>query len=427
MKKRLVSVILSAVLAISFLGGCASRETATSDNPSKPDEITLTLWSIATDSDAFSKAYSKSIADFEKANPGVKIKHDKFENESYKTKIKTAVSGDNLPDLFFTWGGGFSKPFVESGKVLALNDYYKGEYKEQLPEVALTYATYDGKIYGSTYTTPVSALFYNKKMFERVGVKPPNTFDELVKVCEKLIENDITPIGISAKDVWVLAMTHDALTLKAAGAKKVKAALTKDDQSYDDQDFLASAKKFRQLVDMGAFYEGATGLSNDEASAMFYNGTVAMFTTGSWMAGSIQKDAENPEDFDVVPFPVVGDNAKATDFMGGAVDTIMVSKSTKNPDIAAKAAFELTRSISKYSYLDGAGLAVWKKDYDDSSVNPTTKKLADYVEKATSFTLWFDTLMESEDAGEYLALLQKLYVGNISPEDFVKSMAENLK
>ncbi len=419
MVKRLLGTLLSVVMIASLMSGCKQDASKT--------ETTLTLWSIATESDAFSNAYNKAIKDFEDANPGVKIVHETFENEAYKTKIKTAVSGNNLPDLFYTWGGGFSKPFVESGKVLAIDKYYTGEYKEQLSEAALTYSTYNGKIYGSTYTTPVSALFYNKKIFEENGLKAPTTFDELVQTCDKLIQKGITPIGISAKDTWVLAMTHDAMTLKSAGPEKVKSALTKAGQSYDDPDFLASAKKFKQLVEMGAFYKGATGLSNDEASALFYSGKVAMYTTGSWMAGSIQTDAENPDDFDVTPFPVLGSNAKATDFMGGAVDSIMVSASTKNPDLAGKAAFELTRSISKYSYLDGAGLAVWKKDYNDSEVNSLTKKLADFAANATSFTLWFDTTMEAEDAGEYLALLQEMYVGNITPEDFVKSMKKNLE
>ena len=145
------------------------------------------------------------------------------------------------------------------------------------------------------------------------------------------------------------------------------------------------------------------------------------------MAGSIQQDAENPEDFDAVPYPLLGDKAAATDFMGGAADTLMVSKSSKHPELAAKAAIELARSISKYSYLDGAGLPVWEVDYDDSSVNPLTRKLAGFVEGATSFTLWFDTLMEPEYKDPYLDMLQQLYFGELSPEGFVKGMAENLE
>lgn len=35
--------------------------------------------------------------------------------------------------------------------------------------------------------------------------------------------------------------------------------------------------------------------------------------------------------------------------------------------------------------------------------------------------------MEAEDAGEYLTLLQELYVGEITPEEFVSSMKKNLE
>jgi raffinose/stachyose/melibiose transport system substrate-binding protein len=393
----------------------------------KQEEVTLTLWSIATESDSFNHAYTQAIADYEEAHSGVKIVHETFENESYKTKIKSAVAANELPDLFYTWGGGFSKSFVESGKVLPIDQYYTGEFAEQLSKAALGNATYDGVLYGSTYTTPVSALFYNKVMFDQYGITAPTTWDEMVHVCKTFLDNGITPFGVSVKDTWVLAMMHDALTLKSAGPEKTAKAITKQGVSYNDPDFLASASKIKELVDMGAFLEGATGLSNDEACANFYNGTVPMYVTGSWMGGSILTDAEKPEDFDVAPIPVINSsNAKITDFMGGAADTIMVSESTKNPDIAGNAVFELTRSISKYAYLDGAGIAAWQVDYDDSSVNPITKKVAEYATNATSFTLWFDTLMEANDAGEYLALLQELYIGNLSPQEFVEAMAEQL-
>jgi raffinose/stachyose/melibiose transport system substrate-binding protein len=411
----------------SETGKTETKSTDTSAETPKGD-VKLTLWSIATESDSFNHAYTQAIADYEAAHPGVTIVHETFENESYKTKIKAAVAANELPDLFYTWGGGFSKSFVASGKVMPLDDYFTDDFKTQLPPAALTNATYEGVLYGSTYTTPVSALFYNRAMFEKYNLQAPTTWDELVKVCQTFLDNGITPFGVSVKDTWVLAMFHDALTLKSAGPAKTADAVTKNGVSYNDPDFLASATKIKELVDMGAFLEGATGLSNDEASADFYNGTVPMYITGSWMGGSILTDAANPADFDVAPIPVINsDNARITDFMGGAADTIMVSKSTKYPDEAGNAVFELTKSISKYAYLDGAGIAAWKVDYDDSSVNPITKKVADYASKATSFTLWFDTLMDANDAGEYLALLQELYIGNLSPEEFVKAMSDQLE
>ncbi|HAA43800.1 MAG TPA: ABC transporter substrate-binding protein [Ruminiclostridium sp.] len=444
MKKKL-AIFLACFMALALVfTGCSGKDEGGNVEPTESpgatdkgnandegkganEEIELILWSISTESDAFHNAYTQAIKDFEAANPGVKIKHETFENQSYKTTIATSVAGNDLPDIFYTWGGGFSAPFVDSGNVLALDEYFTDEYKSQINEAALTYQTYNGKVYGVTYTTPISTLFYNKKIFAENGVEPPTTFDELVEVCEKLKANGVTPIGISAKDTWVLAMTHDNLVLKSAGHEKTVSALTRTGQSYDDPDFLKAAESFKKLVDMGAFVDGAAGRTNDEASAEFYAGRVAMFVTGSWMAGSIQQDAENPEDFDAVPYPLLGDKAAATDFMGGAADTLMVSKSSKHPELAAKAAIELARSISKYSYLDGAGLPVWEVDYDDSSVNPLTRKLAGFVEGATSFTLWFDTLMEPEYKDPYLDMLQQLYFGELSPEGFVKGMAENLE
>jgi raffinose/stachyose/melibiose transport system substrate-binding protein len=422
-------IILAGLLMMNtfVLNACGIKDKLNTKENGTEDEKNIVLWSIATESDAFNGPYNKAIEDFENENPGVKIDHETFENESYKTKIKTAVSGNDLPDLFYTWAGGFSKPFVESGKVMDLTEYYE-DYKDELPKLALNYTTYDDKIYGSTFTSPISVLYYNKKIFEENNLVAPETFEELKDVAEKLIEKDIVPIGISAKDTWVLAMTHDAMTLKTVGHEKLENTLLKEDgYFYEGEEFIQSTESFKELIDMGAFYENATGISNDEASAMFYEGKVAMYTTGTWMAGSIQTDAKNPEDFDVIQFPTLSENANLTDYMGGAVDTIMVSESTTNKELSGKAVFELTKSISKYAYLDGAGLTVWEKEYDDSSVNEMTKKLAFFVENATSFTMWFDTLMEADDSSEYLTLLQELYVGNITSEEFVESMNNQLK
>jgi len=431
MKKRLISVLLSLTMAAGLLAGCGYSggpgDGGADSDGSSGEETVLTVWSISTESDAFHPAYLRAIEEFEESHPGVKIQFETFENESYKTKIKSAVAANELPDVFFTWGGGFSKLFVESGKVLDLDSYY-GDYSDALPETVLNNATYDGKLYGSVFTTPVSVIFYNKVMFEAQGLEVPTTWDEWKNVCQTFLDAGITPIGTSVKDTWVLAMTHDAMVLKSAGPEKLQSTLLRESGSYEDADFLNAVEKLKELADMGAFSESADGLTNDEASADFYAGNVAMYTTGSWMAGSIQRDAENPEDFGVMPVPVLNeDNARITDFMGGPSDTLMASASSANPDLAAAAVFELTKAISQYSYLDGAGIPAWKIDYDDSSVNALTKEVADYAANATSFTLWYDILMEAEDASEYLALLQELYMGYITPEEFTKAMAKRLE
>lgn len=225
MKRKLLGVILCASMLMTAFSGCGGDSAKSKKDAG--DDKTLTVWSIATESDAFHPAYTKAIEDFEKSHPGVKIKFETFENESYKTKIKSAVAANELPDVFFTWAGGFSKSFVESGKVLELDSYYE-KYKEDLPEKTVENTTYNGKLYGSVIATPVSMMFYNKKIFEENKVEVPTTWEEWKAVCETLKQNGVTPIGVSAKDTWVLAMTHDAMALKSAGADKLKKALLRE-------------------------------------------------------------------------------------------------------------------------------------------------------------------------------------------------------
>ena len=271
-------------------------------------------------------------------------------------------------------------------------------------------------------------MFYNKKIFEENNLAGPTTYDELLAAVNTLKAAGITPISTSVKDTWVLGMLHDGLTLKSAGPTKLQNALLKQEgQSYNDPDMLQSAKAIVELNEAGAFEEGATGLSNDEAVQPFLDGQAAMFFTGSWLGGDINTRSYDKEAFGVAPIPVVNsDNATLGDFMGGASDTIMVAKSTKYPEVACDAAFEIAKYISKNAYLEGVAIPAWNIDYDDSAVEPMTKEIAGYTTKANSFTLWFDTLLPAEDANKYLELLQQLYSGGITPEDYVKAMADQL-
>ena len=446
MKKAIV-LLLGAAMIFGFTA-CVTAQPTTSQPPATPapaatnapatqappatpapaKDVTLTLWSIATESDTFHQPYIDAIADYEKSHEGVKVVQETFENQSYKTKIKAAVAANELPDIFFTWGGGFSASFVESGRVLDVTNVYS-KYESALPKPMLTNLTWYDKIYGASYIMNVSMLFYNKKMFADNGINPPTSFDELVSACKAFNDKGITPFGISAKDVWVLAQTHDALTLKSVGPDVLKSVLTKEGKdSYNSPAFLDASKKWAELIKANAYIKDAAALTNDEAAQTFYDGKEPMYIMGSWMPGSIATKSPTPNDFDVIPVPVLNSaNAKLTDFMGGPSDSLMVSASSKNPEVAAEAMYEIAKSVSKYGYLNGSGIAAWNVDYDDSKVNPLVKKVQGLTSKATSFTLWFDTLMQAEDANIYLDNLAQLYSGIITPDDFVKNVAAQLE
>ena len=125
--KKLVALVLAACLLLGITSALAEAE--------KP---TLTLWCIATESDANRPAYEKAIPEIEEAL-GVKIEWEAFENDSYKTKIKS-TSAEELPDIFFTWAGAFCGDFATAGKVYCLDEAY-AEYADALPDVMTKNAT----------------------------------------------------------------------------------------------------------------------------------------------------------------------------------------------------------------------------------------------------------------------------------------------
>lgn len=424
--KKITAILVAGTMALS-LAGCGGSATEGKDSKGAKEggETTLTLWSIATESDAFHEPYVKAIEDYEAAHPGVKIKMETFENESYKTKLKSAVAANELPDIFYTWSGGFSSDFIETGEILPLDDYYT-KYAEDLPETAITNNKYDGKLYGTTSCLGISMMFYNKKILDENNVKVPTTIDELKEACATLKAAGITPITTSVKETWVLNMLGDSLTIKSAGPEAVQKALTKQGEAFKGDDFLAAAQALVDLKEQGAFIDGATGISNDESMQEFYQGNAAICFMGNWMAGNIYANAPNPEDFDCAPIPLINpEKAKENDFIGGGTDAFMVSADTADKDLAANAAFELNKNISKYAYMSGIGVPAWNVDYE-AEVSPILAKIVDYASEANSFTLNFDVLMSADDAGVYLDLMQQLYVGDITVEEFGDTMNAQL-
>ncbi len=427
--KKLLALVMIPVLAAGLLAGCITKEDSGSSEKTR-----IRIWTIATQTDGFHDPFVRAIEDYNRSHSDCEVVMTTFENQLYKEKLQINIAGDELPDIFYTWGGGFSKGFVDSGKVLPIDSYYD-RYAEELPRAALVNCTYDGKLYGVTYVSPVSLAFYNKKAFEEAGAKVPTTYDEFLECCSKLKAAGYIPIGNSVRDAWVLGMLADGLTLKSVGPERLGKVLTGEEGSFDDEDFITAVKALKTIIDEGYMDSDAVNLTNDQCVAKFYEGQSAIYITGSWLAGGFYEkrggqyvNVENPDDFDCFPLPVFENgNGRITDYMGGAADTLMVARSTLHPDKAVEVAFELARSVSKYSYLSGVGVPAWKVDFDDSGIPAITKKVAQLSSNATSYTLWFDTLMVSDDKKTYQRLLTNLFFGSITPEEFCRQMEAELK
>ena len=409
--KKLLALVLAAAMLLGITSALA-EETPT-----------LTLWCIATESDSNHVAYEKAIPEIEEAL-GVKIEWEAFENDSYKTKIKS-TSAEELPDIFFTWAGAFCGDFATAGKVYCLDEAY-AEFADALPDVMTKNATYDGKRYAVPLTMNIVAMFANMDLLAQVGYEDvPTTYEELIDCCDKLVAAGIIPFGCSGNATWCVTEYLEPIILKTIGYEAL-GDIFAGKGTWNDPAIAGAVDTFQEMITKGYFDPDGLTMDNDQVKAKFIAGELAFYQNGTWNCGDIAAAGDN---FKVALFPVM-DAEKATygQVIGGPADSLAVSANGKDPALAAKVAFALGKKICEYSFiLAGSGLPAWTPDYDTSAVNYLTNDVAAMVAAADGMVLFGDTAMSADPANVYLSYVAKVYGCEIDGAGFIEALTNELQ
>jgi len=414
MKKRL-ALLMALVMVFSLC--CFGAPAAFAD------DVTLTLWSIATESDSSHQAFVDGIAAFEAEHPGVKIEHVTTENEAYKTKIKAAMSsGEGLPDIFFTWGMGFLGEFVNAGRVYCVDNEYEA-YKDELPEAMTVNVRYDNKMYGVPYTMSLVTLYANMDLLAQVGYEDiPATYEDMMACCEALKAAGIIPFGVSGKELWCLSEYVEPLVIKSVGGQALR-DMYNGEASWNNDGVVKAIEAFQGMVENEYFDPSAAALGNDEVKNNFIAGKYAFYQNGSWNNKDIGEQAQ----FNVKAgtFPVLDDSIPLYSMIGGPNNTLAVTESSKNKDLAVEAAFFLAKFMSDADYKSGANLPCWAAD-PDAEVNSLIQAAADMASKAEDMVLFGDNFLSADAANTYLDYIGLAYAGDVTPTEYVEGLDADL-
>lgn len=146
----------------------------------------------------------KSIAnEFMKNRKGVQVTVEVVTTD-YNAVLKSRDAANQLPEIFMasTAGEPALKAYIRANKIQPVGSL---KVISQLPEAIQRSITFsDGKIYLIPITNSVRGIIYNKELFEKLGLKKPETFSELKMVAKVLKDNGIIPFALAAKDGWTL-------------------------------------------------------------------------------------------------------------------------------------------------------------------------------------------------------------------------------
>ncbi len=388
--KKIVSLALALCMVLALVV-IANKPAAAAE------ETVLKLWCIATESDANRPAYLQAIADYEAANPGIKIELEAFENESYKTKIKAAMMGgdtEDLPDIFFSWSA------------------------------MLSTTTYEGKHFGVPTTFNIVALYANMDLLAEVGYDHvPETYEELTACCDALLAKGIIPFGCAGKETWCVTEYLEPIIIKTIGYEALNKIFA-GEATWNDPDIAGAVTTFQEMINKGYFDPAGAALGNDETKANFLAGKTAFYQNGSWNTGEVANASFKSG---VGLFPVMNaDRSSYYQTIGGPSDVLAVCATSKNVDAAAKAAVELGKEICHYNYLNAVGMPAWIPYYDTSSLSPLMVDIAGLVGKCEGLVLFGDTAMAADPAQTYLSYVALVYGGEIDGPGFVAGLTNDL-
>lgn len=411
MKK--VSIFSIVIVLLINMYGCTEKKVENNE-----EQITLTMWHIWTQKsdNTNGSIVEEVIQEWNKNNTNIQIKSEIVENERYKTKIKTAIATNELPDIFFSWGSGFSKPFVEAGKVLDLNPYLDNAIRNKVKKDMFDNVEYNEGTYGLPITLSIGTFYYNKKLFEDNNVKVPENYDELLQSIKTFSRLGIIPLGASRTDKWTSMLYYDILALQDGGVQGVKEALSGNNYEL----LLKTAYRMKELSEAGAFKEEGIDLTRDEIEMKFKTGKVAMYYTGNWFIGDLENSTIK-EDIRIGNFPTKNGPYNEKVFLGGSTDYLMISNNSKHKEEAVEAIKFISENISNKFYEFGTGLPAWKESEEHEELNELSKNLKELTKESKYFLYW-DIYLGEEKGNIHKRLVDELINGEITPEEFADIM-----
>lgn len=419
MRRLLFLLVFSTVLFLAACGGDSNESQGSADG----DKV-IDFWHI--EAGERGKIFEEVAAQFEKENPGVKVKLTRIPNDSFKEKLSVAMSGGEVPDVFQSWGGGWLKNFADNGNVLDITaDVEEGHFNQ----LALDNSTYDGKVFGLPIGLTIDVVFYNKEIFEEYGLEAPETFDEWLTIIDVLNENDVIPIALTNQTKWPGAYYLMNFAARIGGPELFNNAYNRTGQGFDNPAYIEAGEYIQELVERDAFNPGFNGIPYDEGQGrqLLYSGQAAMMDMTIALLNNVRDEApEFEEKLDFFEFPSIpGGKGVQTQVGGSASPVFSVYSDSEHPELATEFIKLLTSTEIAHDYVKRTGSlsAVAGIEPEDSLV----KRFYEITENATHIQMPYDQTLVPELAELHKDTTQALFGLDMTPEEAAKRMEEKAK
>lgn len=268
-----LSVILGSALV---LAGCSSTPEPAGD------PVTLTMWTWSPE--AASALEDGVLAAFEDANPGITVEVQVQPDKDYQTLLTTGLAGSGGPDVAAVRAYGVITSFADSGNLAPLDDVItEWDAFSPIAIQGITSRT-DGLRYAVPQGIQTAQMYYNKTIFDDLGLDVPTTWDEFLEVAQAIKDSGTAPIVIPGAVAGQIAIGGEVLGNARRGANEFADKFIAGDVTLTDPDNVASIELMSEIQPY--LVDNVTSVTLDEAVTLFATGRAAMFPSGTWQVTS---------------------------------------------------------------------------------------------------------------------------------------------
>ena len=334
--------------------------------------------------------------------------------DTYKSKITTAISAKNAPELFtilLTDVAPFAKKDLletlkESGSAAGINF-------DDILEPALEITSVEDEIYGVPFRYDGSGIYYNVDLLSAAGYEEfPTDWEEMVEMSKALAQDGVYAFA------WPLGNQANAATRLVQQLYTYGGDILNEDETKCLLDSDAAKKALNNIVSSiqeGYASPSSAEIDNTKMRDMFGSGQLAFNFTGPFDVDTLKTDYP---DLNFKTAVIPGDGGMGCTTANGWC--VSMAKNSENKEAAAKFlayittpenqarltdSFPASKTAMEYEQFASEELKPFTEQLNNSKAEPTYENWAEmepiiygYIQSAVSGSMTVDEACEAMTA-----------------------------
>ena len=423
-KFLLLSLVLLLAFAGSIFAGGAQESPKASVGTPKSKFAGQTLTMMMANKEGEFEASQAQHAAFEKMY-GVKIEVEVVPSgDAGENLRRLRVATKSLPDVFTSSVGAKLYESYPAENVMKLNDQpWIGNLDVNFKEAC----SIDGAVYGVPLSPAnVAGVFYNKKVFEKLNIEIPKTWNEFLATCAVIKKAGVAPVALpnskaSLSQVPFLMNYYYVAEEDPNFAEKY----TKNEIRLSESDtFVYGFQKMYDLAVNEYLNEDAMASSIEDVAMMLAEGDAAMSIIRSNILATIS--VTNPDQIDDIGFfPLPDRNPEIRGVATWMPMAYLANKNAKNPELALLFMEFMTTNAAVDAYTSvqkPTGAFMLNGVEFSGGVYPALTEAQAWVEKASTPVMEYYSPIKGINQA---TICSQVAAGMITPQEAVLEMEKD--